>query len=151
LNDVGALTHRPLAEARLLWPEVRAELERVRVRYGESWIPDDMWHEIALGVASLHAAGEPGALEAFVILQVATRVYDRSLHIWSAAEQTTARAADYWPQIMAIAADNNCTRVTIETPRRWERVLPGANVRYLYSFNVEGGPGHVGGQHPETD
>jgi hypothetical protein len=81
-------------------------------------------------------AGDPDAIEAWVILQIHVRPYDKALHIWNAGENTEARASDYWPQIMRIAAEHGCSHVTIETPRRWERVLPGAVVRYLYRFEV---------------
>jgi hypothetical protein len=137
---------RPVAEARLFWPDVRADLEVVRARFGEDWIADDIWHDIMVGNASLWLAGELGAIEAFAVLQINARSYDRALHVWHASERTIAAAADYWPQILQIAAENGCNRVTIETPRRWDLVLPGATTRYLYSFKVEGGSQHVGGQ-----
>lgn len=136
MTEVPILAMRPAAEARAFWPEVRRDLEAVRERFAEDWLADDVWAEVLVGNAYLWAAGEPGALEAFVILQIHARNYDRALHIWGAGEHTTARAADYWPQIMEIAAEAGCTHVTIETPRRWERALPGATLRYLYSFKV---------------
>ena len=136
MNDVPQLEPILVTAARAFWPAVRADLETIRARYDERWLPDDVWHEIMVGNAYLWAAGGAEAPEAWVIVQVMARPYDRSLHIWSAAEHTTARVADYWPQILAMAADAGCSHVTIETPRRWERALPGLSVRYLYSCEV---------------
>lgn len=124
-------------ECRPFWPEVRADLEAIARRFPDRWMPDDCWAELLARNAALWVAGEPGAIEAWVILQIQTRTYDRALHVWNASEKTTASAVDYWPQILAIASANNCNRVTIESPRRWDRVLPGARVRYLYEFDVD--------------
>lgn len=137
MTDVGTLICYQQDDCRPFWPEVRADLEAILERYPDRWMPDDIWAELLARNAALWVAGEPGAIEAWCVLQIQTRTYDRSLHVWNASEKTAARVADYWPQIMAIAAANKCHSVSIETPRRYERALPGAKVRYRYEFDVE--------------
>jgi hypothetical protein len=134
---VGTLVIYPQDEARPFWPEVRKDLEAIAARWPDGWMPDDVWAEILAKSAYLWVAGEPGNIEGWCILQIAVTSYSRSLHIWNAAEHTVASCADYWPQIMAIAVKERCTEITIATPRRYDRILPDAQVRYLYKFAVD--------------
>lgn len=136
MSEAGTLVCYQQDQCRPFWPEVRADLEAILQRWPDRWMADDVWAEILARNAALWVAGEPGAIEAWALIQIQARTYDRALHIWNASEKTAANVSDYWPQILTIAANNNCNRVTIETPRRFERALPDARVRYLYEFDV---------------
>lgn len=133
MSDVRALIIVQPGDLRAIWPMVRDRLAATIADCGEPIVQEDVFHEILVGNAYLWATEEAGA---FVVLQIRAGTNTRDLHIWLAGESTVARAADYWPQLLEIAAEAGCSRITFESPRRWERALPGLSVRYLYTCDV---------------
>lgn len=130
---IGILTMIPAADVRAVWPSVRDRVSAIAAATGEGWVVEDVFHEIIVGNAFLWATEDLGC---FVVLQIDQRPYQRSLFVWIASEETEARAADYVPQIQDIGRENGCQRVVFESPRRWDRALPGLTVRHIYSFGT---------------
>ncbi|HEX8418817.1 MAG TPA: hypothetical protein VF638_02255 [Sphingomonas sp.] len=133
MTDIGTLELIPAAEIRAVWPDVRDRIAGIAEACGEPWIADDVFHEILVGNAYLWGTADLGC---FVVLMVEATAYSRDLRVWIASEETDARAAEYVPQLQAIASEAQCNRVIFDSPRRWERALPGVTVRYSYSFET---------------
>lgn len=136
----------PAHALRLVWPMVRSRLEALQVRDGATWLAEDVFHDVLLGNSYLWttplAAG-------FVVLQIHSTPFEKDLHVWIACNSSGARAGEFMPQLVDIAAAHGCDRVTWESGRRgWERAVPEASVRYLYSVPVGG---HDGQQEKRND
>lgn len=128
------LTHVPVAELRAVWPEIRDRVDAVARRTEEPWVSEDVFAEIIGGTAWLWGTHGMGC---FVVLQVRETAYSRDLHVWIASEETDSRAADFVTQVKAIAREAACGRVTFNSPRRWQRALPGLRASYSYTFSAE--------------
>ena len=96
---------------------------------------EDVFHEIMCRNAHLWALDD---LSGFVVLHVHVSAYEKSLHVWICCNDSGNRIAQYFDQIKGIAAENECQRVTFDSPRRYERALPGLKVRYTYSAEIGG-------------
>lgn len=116
------------------WPLVRDRIAAIAARDGEPWIAEDVFFDIRRGSAYLWATEDFGG---FVVLTIQEAPYARDLHIWIGCEDTEANVADYWPQLLEIAAENRCKRIFFESQRRWDRALPGLTARRIYSCPVE--------------
>jgi hypothetical protein len=129
----------PVKAVRTVWPLIRSRLENLQTRFNETWVPEDIFHEILSGNAYLWTT--PLAV-GFVVLQIHSSPYERDLHVWIACNSTQAHAGEFMPQLVEIAADHQCNRVTWESGRKgWDRAVPSASVRYLYSVPVGGQDG----------
>ncbi len=133
MSDVGTLSIVLGGELRTVWPTIREQIEGIASTCSEPWIAEDVYHEILSGNAYLWMTEDR---DAFVVLTVQAAPYTRDLHVWIASNQAEARAADYWPQLRAIAAGAKCNRLMFESPRRWERAVPALQVRFLYSDEI---------------
>ncbi|AYJ85780.1 hypothetical protein D3Y57_07075 [Sphingomonas paeninsulae] len=130
MTVAAPLSHVPVAELRDVWPKIRDHVSWISERTSQPWIAEDVYHEILVGNAYLWMTPDR---ESFVVLQVQVAPYTRDLHVWLASNQAEANAAAYWPQLLAIGREALCNRVEFESPRRWERAVPGLTVRHLYS------------------
>jgi hypothetical protein len=122
-------------DARAMWPALRARLAATAARTRETWMPEDVFHLVAMGHAKLWATEDLGC---FIVTQIDEQPWGRSLVVWIASEETDAAAVDYMDQVREIGQEADCSRVTFTSPRRWERALPGLTVRYEYSFPTAG-------------
>lgn len=125
------LIHVGPSDLRRIWPMIRERVAGIAVATGEPWIAEDVYAEIAAGTAWLWATDDLGC---FIVIQIGVATYSRDLVVWVASEETDARAADFLPQVQVMARECGCTRVVFNSPRRWDRALPGLTVRHQYSF-----------------
>lgn len=127
-----------LGELRHTWATIRDRLQAMSDRYNEPWIAADVFHEILVGNSQLWALEDHSG---FVVTRLFASAYERTLHVWIAHNDSEAKIAAYWPQILAIAETNDCARVTWESPREgYVRALPNVQRRYSYSIQVGGTP-----------
>ena len=130
MSLVQPLIMRKASEASALWPHIRPALEALLERQPDAWLPEHVFHEIMLGTSYLWTTPD---LCGFVVLQVRVSPYARDLHVWIACNGTDARAGDFFPQLKAIAAEQDCTAVTFESGREgFGRAIPELEGRYLY-------------------
>ncbi len=124
----------PTHGLRQIWPMIRERLDKLAD--GQPWISEEVFAEVASGNTYLWAT--PHA-QGFVVLQLLVTAFERVLHVWIAVNGTDANAADFVPQLLEIAASHQCDRLTWESTRKgWERAVPAASVRYLYTVPVGG-------------
>lgn len=116
-----------------MWQEIREHVAAIGAECSEPWIADDVFHELLVGNANLWALDDATG---FVVLRVFATGYRRELHVWLAWNATDQTCRDYFPQLVGIAQANDCEGIHWESPRRWERALPGTKVRYSYSYDL---------------
>lgn len=133
MSEPATLLPLDYEQRRAAWPTLRSRLAALAARTGEPWMPEDVFHLTTMGQATIWASED---LAAFIVTQIDEQPWGRAMVIWIGSEETDARALDYMDQLRAIAAHQNCSRVTFTSPRRWERALPGLNVRFEYSFEA---------------
>jgi hypothetical protein len=128
------LTMTPPADIREVWPTLRDRVAQIQLECDEPWLPEDVFNQLMGGQAFLW--GTEG-LEGFLVLQLAEQPYGRELHCWICCNGTGEPPIAYWPQLLGIAADHHCVRITFENDRRgFQRAIPGLRVRYRYSAEV---------------
>lgn len=123
----------PSENLREVWPALRERIAALGTRTSEPWLVEDVFADIVAGNSHLWVTHD---LAGFVVLTVWSAAYARDLHVWLGDNETEATAAEFVPQIREIARSLNCGRVMWESPRRWERALPGVDVRHLYTFQA---------------
>lgn len=128
-----ALSIVSAGELRRFWPLVRDRIASLCAATNEPWLPEDVYHELLTGASHLWIT--PRA-DGFVVLSIMVAPYTRDLHVWIACNDTVARAAEFWPQLREIASAHSCNRLMFESPRRWERAIPGLTVRHIYSEEI---------------
>lgn len=123
-------------ELRGAWAIVKDRVARIASKLKEPWVPEDVFCELLTGNSSLYLADDNSG---FVVLRVFATAYQRSLFVWicwnDAGEN---RCLDYLPQLMDIAVGNGCSKIDWESPRKWQRALPGVRTRFAYSIEVGG-------------
>lgn len=127
--------HIPLAGLQFVWPMVRRRIVALAAATNEPWEAGDVLDELMLGRAELWTT--PHA-ETFLVLCVSEAPYTRDLHVWIACSEAQNRAREFLAQVLEIGAERGCDRMVFESPRRWERELPGIQVRHLYTMNIGG-------------
>lgn len=68
-----------------VWPWVRAGLERVLLKSSEDWIPEDVYHHLKAGRASLHIAKEGEQNLGFLIVELVPSIFNpdkKRLNVW---------------------------------------------------------------------
>lgn len=136
MTDAPELILVPAEDFRATWRSIRPRLEELAIDHEETWIAEDVFHEILTGNASLWATAD---LDGFVVLQVLTTPHSRDLHVWIASNETLAKAPDFWQQLRDIGSKAECRRITFESPRRgFQRTMPHLRVRYLYLDDLVG-------------
>lgn len=134
MTEAEPLEQIPITAIRAVWPLLRDRI--LALSEGWAWTVEDVFLAVISGDAFLWTT-QWG--EGFVILQVHAAPYESDLHVWIACNDTIARAGEYMPQLIEIARENGCQRVTFDSHRRgWERELPGAEVTFQYAVKVEG-------------
>lgn len=133
MTDAPLLLPVPPENLRVVWREIRDRVEAISTKLDQPWVADDVFHEILLGNAHLWALADNSG---FVVLRLFATAYERVLHCWICSNTSAQPIADYLDQIKGIAAANDASRVTFESPRRYHRALPGVKATYSYSIDV---------------
>jgi hypothetical protein len=123
------------AELRHVWAQVRDRVAALADKHNQPWIADDVFHELLVGNSHMWALDD---LSGFLVLRVFATLYERTCHAWICCNASSDRIADYLEQLKGIAEDNDCTRITWESDRKYHRALPGVRVSYAYSIDVGG-------------
>lgn len=135
--DTPRLEMIPSRGLRMVWPLIRARLDALAE--DEFWVSEEVFAEIAGGNTYLWTTPQA---EGFVVLQLHVTAFERVLHVWVAINDSDADPGAFIPQLLEIAAGHGCSRLTWESTRRgWERAVPTAHVRYLYTVPVGGSDG----------
>lgn len=129
------------ARIRLWWPTIREGVERASDYHLDGILPEDVFGALMAGNAGCYAGFHPEnehVMEAFIICRKIESFGKAELLIWLAWHPgTIGLAKDYWPQIEDIASELGCSRITIESPRPYDRAIPGAILAYhTYHFEV---------------
>lgn len=123
----------PAENLRHVWRVIRDRVDSISTKQNQPWVADDVFHEILLGNSHLWALADNSG---FVVLRLFVSAYERVLHVWICSNSSGQPIADYLDQIKGIAKANDATRVTFESPRRYQRALPGLQTTYCYSIKV---------------
>jgi hypothetical protein len=112
------LRHVPADQIRSVWDEVRWFLEKVLIecKNCDTWVPEDVYHEIKSGRAHLHVVGQP--LFGCLVLQVLKDPYigDTYLHVWIAYSKTLGAIQRLMPDLEYIARTVGAKRITCHSP-----------------------------------
>ncbi|HEV2078707.1 MAG TPA: hypothetical protein VGR19_02255 [Allosphingosinicella sp.] len=129
-----ALTMILPEDVRDVWPTVRGRIAAIQEACDEPWLPEDVFNELVNAQAFLWGTED---LKGFLILQVPPQPYGRELHCWICCNETGEPPLAYWEQLLGIARDNQCVRITFETDRKgFQRAIPGLRHRHFYSAEV---------------
>lgn len=116
------------------WPSVRDRIASIGEECGERWMAEDVFYQLMTGSAYLWGTDD---LSGFMILQVGAQPYGRELHCWICSNQSGEPPIAYWDQLLEIAREQQCVRVTFENDRPgFQRHIPGLRLRYAYSADV---------------
>lgn len=103
------------------WPEVRKGLLAILAKTGESWIPEDVYHELKIGKCALHKKGG-----AFVIV----RPDGDALDVWCAYNDGDG-FEDKFKWLKSHAKQHNFNRLTMTSPRKgWEKYFTAVSINY---------------------
>lgn len=125
----------PPERIREVWPLIRERISALSVDAAEPWMAEDVFADLVGARSFLWVTEE---CRGFIIVSTWTAPFARDLHVWIACNDMMDNAAAYLPEVKRIAKVMNCWRVVWESPRRWERALPGVSTRYLYSIDLGG-------------
>lgn len=111
------------AELRAHWPAISAALDSVIEATSPDWIKEDVYHQLASGVAYGHLVYERGQYRSLFILTQPAEEFSgkRCLHIWIAenALSGTDESFDYGlSAIKQIAQQLGAPKLTLESPRK---------------------------------
>lgn len=127
----------PVAPDRLraVWDDIREDVQAIADKCDEPWIAEDVFHEVLVGNAHLWVSPD---MTGFVVLRLFATSYSRTLFVWLAHKDREEPAAHYLPQLVEIARSNECTQVSWESPRPWDKILPEAKRGYTFAVDVGG-------------
>ena len=108
-----------------VWALVLPGLEKVREHAGSYWLPEDVYHAIRAGNSTLHLGYLGEDYAGFMVLTLVDHFDGRILHIWcvysnGTCDDVVARAL---PDLEVYARQHNARRLTMWSPRNWERKL----------------------------
>lgn len=113
-------TLKPVAgdQVRSVWEDVRWYLEEVLVACpnADTWIPEDVYHEIKTGRAFLYTVGTPS--HGCLVLQKLTDQYTGKpyLHVWIAYSKVLGAMGKVMPELERMAKSINADRITCHSP-----------------------------------
>ena len=103
---------------RSVWADVRDFLDEVMnaCPNGDTWIPEDVYHEVKAGRAFLHVVGDPPF--GCVVLQVLKDQYTGKpyLHVWIAYSRVLGAIINLLPEIERLARSVGAERITCHSP-----------------------------------
>ena len=127
----------PPAQVRSVWPQVLPGLHAIREKTAEPWIPEDVYHALMTGEASLHSGFANGEWVGFVVMTTHEFYGRKSLHVWCAYAKTDLDpVALFLPLIQDIARSAGLERVRFISPRGWERRLNVNPVAQIFEMEV---------------
>lgn len=130
--------HVPPQHLRTVWPVIEPMLAAVRERAGEGWLPEDIFAAAINGRAGVYTSLAPaGAITGVVVLEKTNAWGVSGVHVWACYHKDHQRTvADFWPWVVDQARAWGCSRVTLQSPRRMDRVLPVKPVSTIYACEV---------------
>lgn len=121
-----------LDELQGVWPRIVDRLGSLAAQ--ESWGVLDVGRSLLSGQSQLWATA---SLSGFIVTYVIAEPWLRILYVWIACNSVFGKAADYVPQLRAIARRHDCATVEFETSRPgFARAIPEATARQIYSIGV---------------
>lgn len=133
-QGVPALLPVSAGALRATWVDLAPHVHVLANLAGESWLGEDVFHEIVVGNAHLWALSDNSG---FVVFRLFASAYSRDLFVWLCWKREGEPAAAFLPQLLEIARANDCARITWESPRAgFIRALPGVKRNYSYSIDV---------------
>jgi hypothetical protein len=103
---------------RSVWSEVLPMLNETlkQCPNGDTWIPEDVYHEVKSGRAFLHVVGDP--IFGCLVLQVLKDQYTGKpyLHVWIAYSQNLGAIINLLPEIERLARSVGADRITCHSP-----------------------------------
>jgi hypothetical protein len=107
-----------------VWETVREGLEEVS-RYGDHWIPEDVYMALRQGQANLHIARVDGCYAGFIVA-MPSRAWDGPvLHVWAvyAVPGFPRLRRECFAKLREFALDMHAKRITFTSPRKgWEKL-----------------------------
>lgn len=118
-NAKWELRHVPGEYIRSVWGEIRWCLEEVLSACpdADSWIPEDVYHEVKAGTATLHVnVGEK--IFGCLVTQIVKDSYtgEPSLHVWIAYSGLLGAIAYLLPEIERMARNLGVKKITCASP-----------------------------------
>lgn len=117
------LTLIPQEDLNAVWHLVRDGMAVV-ARYGDGWIPEDVYHACKNGHATLHLAECDGDYDGFVVLSLRAGFTGLELLVWTGYSPTNGQPLGLWcEQIKDLAKQAKAKKVIFYSPRRaWAKV-----------------------------
>lgn len=121
----------PTDLVRVVWPNVVDRIKDLSEEAGDGWLAEDVYVELVTGAAYLWGTEQ---MAGFVVLVILVAPWGRDLHVWIADNDTQENAAYYWPQLLQIARDHQCSQVVFSSKRKgFAKAIPDLEVTYRYS------------------
>jgi DNA-binding transcriptional LysR family regulator len=124
---------------REFWPAIRPLLDKVRDKTGEGWLPEDIFAAAMAGKAGVYVAKSADGthISGVAVIEKETAWGVDTLHLWACYHKDKDRGvAAFWPWLVHQARAWGCRRVTLQSPRRMDRVLPVRPLSTTYVCEV---------------
>jgi hypothetical protein len=108
----------PADQIRSVWDDVRWFLEEVlnSCPDADTWIPEDVYHEVKAGKAFLYVVGTP-AFGCLVLQSLKDQYTGRNiLHVWIAYSRVLGAMVKLMPELDKLAKTINADRITCHSP-----------------------------------
>lgn len=104
------------------WGSIRAGLEKIRSRTGESWLPEDVYTSIVMGQSYLFEIGT-----GFAVVQVNQGIRGPLLFVWCLYMPRGNDKAEVVSALDSLAKSQGCKSIRFHSPRRgWEEFVRGS-------------------------
>lgn len=120
----GKLFFVPPNELQAYWGYLQPRLSIVSRRSKARWIPEDVYHAIKSGTATLHIAEIGDEYEGFIVLCPTTDFDGNALTVWAVYSESRIDVVErFEAEITGFAKKMNAKRITFTSPRGWGRRL----------------------------
>lgn len=134
MSEAPKLVFFPPEQLWEAWPKIVDRLSAIAESCGERWTAKDVFDALQQPSAFLWGTED---LAGFIIVELPVLPHGRELHCWIVANGSDAPPAAYWPQLLEMAAEHDCCRITFENDRAgFQRHIPGLRLRYKYVFEL---------------
>jgi hypothetical protein len=129
------LVYVPPVELQAYWGYVCPKLAIVAKRSRARWIPEDVYHAVKNGTATLHIGEIEGDYVGFVVLSPSLDFDGQSLTVWAVYNDSAIDViAHFEAEIVSFARQMRAKRITFTSPRGWGRRLK--NYGYVATHQV---------------
>lgn len=132
------ISHVPPQEMRFVWHIVRPWLESAAEYSCGEWIPEDVYHEVRSGTATLlMAETEEGSPVGCAVIRDFQGHAGRVMYLWIIGGDP-GLISDYWADLERIARSMKADKIMFMSPRRgWEKLGAPMGFRQTHTCYVK--------------